>query len=173
MMTAVRTTERLRLRPLDDTDLPHLYAMFQDPLVMRYYPGLKNMDETRRWLEWVQEQYVQVGYGLWAVELLHGGEWVGQIGLIPQLVEGVRETEIGYLLRSEHWHRGYATEAAIACREHGFETLGLSRLISLIRPENEPSIRVAQRVGMTPERIVRRKQYDHWVYSIARPNPPA
>jgi len=167
-MTAVCTTQRLSLRAFDASDLPRLYAMFQDPLVMRYYPGLKDMDETRRWLEWVQEQYAQVGYGLWAVELRDGGEWVGQVGLIPQLVDDARETEIGYLLRSEHWHRGYATEAATACRDYGFDKLELTRLISLIRPENEPSIRVAQRVGMKPERIIRRKQFDHWIYSIDR-----
>jgi RimJ/RimL family protein N-acetyltransferase len=168
-MSAVLTTDRLRLRRLDKDDLPRLYALFQDPLVMRYYPGLKDMDETTRWLEWVEEQYARAGHGLWAVELQDGGQWVGQIGLIRQSVDDVTETEIGYLLRSEHWHRGYATEAAIACRDYGFHTLRLSRLISLIRPENEPSIRVATRVGMRPERMIRRKTFDHWIYSIERP----
>ena len=168
-MTTVLTTRRMRLRRLDNDDIPRLYALFQDPLVMRYYPGLKDMDETVRWLEWVEQQYENAGHGLWAVELRDSGDWIGQIGLIRQTVDDVVETEIGYLLRSEHWHLGYATEAAIACRDYGFHTLNLLRLISLIRPENEPSIRVAQRVGMRPERLIRRKTFDHWIYSIERP----
>jgi RimJ/RimL family protein N-acetyltransferase len=168
-MTEVLTTKRLRLRQLEESDLPRLQAMFADPLVMRYYPGLKDEDETKRWFEWVLQQYADVGHGLWAVELRDGGDWVGQVGLTLQSIDDVPETEIGYLLRSEHWHRGYATEAAIGCREYGFNTLGVSRLISLIRPENEPSIRVAERVGMRPERIIRRRTFDHWIYSIERP----
>jgi len=166
----VLTTARLRLRQLGQDDLGRLHAMFQDPLVMRYYPGLKDWEQTRAWLEWVREQYAVHGHGLWAVERKADGEWIGQIGLIEQVVDDARETEIGYLLRSEHWHQGYATEAAIACRDFGFDTLGRTRLISLIRPENAPSIRVAERVGMKPERLVRRKTFDHWVYSMERPS---
>jgi RimJ/RimL family protein N-acetyltransferase len=142
--------------------------LFQDPLVMRYYPGLKDPTQTRAWLDWVLGEYDAVGHGLWAVELKDSGDFIGQVGLIRQVVEGDAEVEIGYLLRSDRWHFGYATEAAIACRDYGFETLGRKRLISLIRPENLPSIRVAQRVGMKPERSFDRGGMTHVVHAIVR-----
>ena len=165
---AVLMTERLRLRRLTDDDFSPLFAMFQDPLVMRYYPGLKDEDQTRAWLDWNTTEYAQCGHGLWAVELHDGGEFVGQVGLVRQSVDGADEVEVGYLLRSEHWHKGYATEAATACRDYGFQFLDRMRLISLIRPENEPSIRVAQRVGMQREQLINRKGMDHWVFAVAR-----
>src|SRR5438477_3216766 len=142
--------------------------MFNDPLVMHYYPGLKGMAETEGWLRWAKQHYDEYGHGLWAVELKDGGELIGQVGLVTQFVEAQREVEIGYLLRSEFWHKGYATEAASACRDYGFQYLDLMRLISLIRSENDPSIRVAERVGMHRERLVNRKGYDHWVFAVAR-----
>lgn len=166
---AVIETERLRLRRLVEADVPALFAMFNDRRVMRYYPGLLSMDATRTWLAWQLRNYTDHGHGLWAVEIAQSGEFAGQIGLLHQDVEGIDEVEIGYLLCSAYWHRGYATEAARACRDYGFNVLGRDRLISLIRPENEPSMRVAERVGLQRERLVERKGYDHWVYAIARP----
>jgi ribosomal-protein-alanine N-acetyltransferase len=161
-------TERLILRRLTPDDFDRLFALFQDPLVMRYYPGLKDAAQTRAWLDWVFSEYAARGHGLMAVELAATGEFVGQVGLIRQVVDGAEEVEIGYLLRSECWHLGYATEAACACRDYGFKVLRRDRLISLIRPENSASIRVAERVGMTPERSIERRGIRHTVYSIIR-----
>ena len=165
------TTERLLLRQLEEGDLPALFAMFNDPLVMRFYPALKNMAETKDWLDWNLDMYAKRGHGLWGVELKASREWIGQVGLIPQMIEGRHEIEIGYLLRSEHWHRGYATEAARASRDFGFRTLGVDRLISLIRPENRPSIRVAERNGMTRRIKILKRGIEHLVYTIERPSP--
>jgi len=142
--------------------------MFNDPLVMRYYPGLKDRSETAEWLAWQRESYARHGHGLWAVELRSSQEFVGQVGLLAQTVDGVGETEIGYLLKSAYWHKGYATEAAIACRDYGFNELGRSQLISLIRPANEASRAVAQRVGMVVWKIVMRRGIEHLVYRIQK-----
>jgi RimJ/RimL family protein N-acetyltransferase len=163
---AVFETERLSVRRLTDRDFNELYAMFNDPLVMRYYPGLKDRDETRAWSDWQRESYERHGHGLWAVELRSSGEFFGQVGLLAQTVDGVVETEIAYLLKSAHWHKGYATEAATGARDYGFKELGRSQLISLIRPENAPSRAVAERVGMTVWKTVMRRGIEHLVYRI-------
>ena len=82
------------------------------------------------------------------------GEFVGQCGLTIQEVEGKNEVEIGYLFLRRFWGRGLATEAARAARDHGFNTLGYERLVTLIDPGNLASRRVAEKVGLTLEKEV-------------------
>jgi [ribosomal protein S5]-alanine N-acetyltransferase len=96
------------------------------------------------------------------------GQLIGDCGLVRQQVDGATETEIAYHLQRDHQGRGLATEAARACRDHGFLTLGLQRLISLIRPENVPSRRVAERNGMLVEKETIFHELPHVVY-VARP----
>jgi RimJ/RimL family protein N-acetyltransferase len=159
-------TERLRVRELAQSDFPSLYAMFNDPLVMRYYPSTRNERETQEWLDRMVSSYADSGYGLWALERLADGEFVGQCGLLKQTVDGAEELEIGYLLCSPHWHQGYATEAACACKAHAFQRLGRTRVISLIRPINEPSRAVAERNGMTVWKTVTHRGFEHLVYRV-------
>jgi RimJ/RimL family protein N-acetyltransferase len=151
---------------LDEGDFDELFAMFNDPLVMRYYPGLKNRDETRTWLQRQLKGYEEFGHGLWAVRLRSSGEFLGQIGLLRQMVDGAAETEVAYLLKSAHWGKGYATEAAMKSRDYGFETLGREHLISLIRPVNTPSRAVAERLGMQVWKKTERVGWEHLVYRI-------
>ena len=70
------------------------------------------------------------------------------------------------MMKRKFWNRSYATEAAIACREYAFTTLGLKKVISLIRPVNKPSIRVAEKNGMTVECEIDHKGYEHLVFSV-------
>ena len=89
---------------------------------------------------------------------------MGQCGLICQPdVDGQAETEIAYLFLRTHWNRGLATEAAIACRDYGFETLKLEHLVSLIDPKNLPSRRVAEKVGMHVEKEVEIERWNKLV----------
>jgi RimJ/RimL family protein N-acetyltransferase len=164
--SAVIRTERLRLRHLERRDFDELYAMFQDPLVMRYYPALKSNADTHSWLDWVFAAYAKHGTGLFAVERSSDGAFLGQCGLMPQVVESEALIEIGYLFKSKHWHRGYATESAIGCRDHAFGVLRLPKVISLVRPENAPSRAVAERAGMSAERTTMRAGMPHLIYAI-------
>ena len=161
-------TERLRLRRLERGDAGELYSMFQDPLVMRYYPALKSRADTNAWLDWVLAAYATHGHGLFAVERASDGAFLGQCGLMPQTVEGEALVEIGYLFKSKHWHRGYATESAIGCRDHAFRALKVPKVISLIRPENAPSRAVAGRVGMSVDRPTMWRGIPHLIYAIDR-----
>ena len=97
------------------------------------------------------------------------GEFCGQCGLMPQEVEGRREVEVGYLFVREFWGRGLATEAARASRDWGFEQLGRRRFVSLINPQNTPSRRVAEGIGMGLEKEIEWRGRSTRVYSVARP----
>jgi RimJ/RimL family protein N-acetyltransferase len=98
------------------------------------------------------------GLGLCALERRHDGRVLGRAGFLvwdtavwePSTFAEAGEraqVELGWMLAREHWRRGYATEAALALRDWAFAERGLTRLISLIRPGNEPSVRVAERIG--------------------------
>jgi len=95
-------------------------------------------------------------------------EIIGDCGIVLQQVDGESLYEIGYHLRRDLWHQGLATEAAIACRDWGFAHLKTERLISLIRPENLPSRRVAERNGMAIWKEVNWRGLPHYVYSIEK-----
>lgn len=144
-------TQRLFLRELTIEDEDFLYGILSDPIAMGYYPKTQDREETRVWIARAIEQYRDRGYGLWAVCLRATGDPVGQCGLIHQVVNGDNELEVAYLMARRYWGRGYATEAAIGCRNYAFETLRRDRLISLIHPDNCASRRVAEKNGMTLE----------------------
>lgn len=164
----VLETERLRLREFEEGDLDFLTQMLGDEDVMRYYPQRLDRAAALQWLLRQRERYREDGHGLWLVERREDRQPVGQTGIVLQDVENPRVPEIGYMLHKEFWGRGYASEAALACRALAFGALGYTRVISLIRPENKPSQRVAAKVGMTPQRRVMWRDIEHIVYSVAR-----
>jgi len=98
--------------------------------------------------------------------LKSSGELVGDCGLVQQEVIGEELVEIGYHVRRDLWGNGLATEAARACRDFGFSQLGFERLISLIRPENQPSRRVAEKTGMTVWKETMWRGIPHLVYAV-------
>ena len=152
-MTRVPTpTARLAFRPMTEDDLDDLAALLGDPAVMRHYPRPKNRDEALAWIDWNRRLYRREGFGLWLVTLRSTGEFVGDCGLTPQLVEGTTEIELGYHVRAKLHGRGYATEAAIACRDHARDVLGVPRLVAIIHPDNTASQRVAEKAGLGHER---------------------
>ena len=159
-------TARLSLRELRQSDFAELYAMFNDPRVMRYYPSMRDEAGTQAWLDRMLTGYSAEGYGLWAVELKESGEFVGQCGLLLQEVDGQSELEIGYLFKSQHWHQGYATEAARACKRYAFDRLGQEHVISLIRPVNAPSRKVAERNGMKVWKTTTFRGFESLVYRV-------
>jgi len=93
-------------------------------------------------------------------------------GLTMQEAMGKQVIEVGYLLMKEHWHNGYATEGATACRDYAFSSLGANEVFSIIRDTNIPSINVARRNGMEPANSIVKhyKGVDmlHTVYSVKR-----
>lgn len=168
------STSRLSFRELTSEDIDNLQLIFADPVAMEHYPSTKSVAETQQWIDWCRRNYETRGHGLWAVCLQGTDKFIGQCGLVPQNIRNQDEIEIGYLFCRSHWGHGYATEAAVACREYGFSELAATKLVSFINPANEPSKRVAVRIGMTLERVLsaseNRWQKEVCVYAAHRPS---
>jgi RimJ/RimL family protein N-acetyltransferase len=154
-------------------DLDFVATMLADPDVSRYYERRFDRADAQVWLDRQLARYLRDGHGLWLVEERDTGVPVGQVGLAMQEVEGQRHPEIGWLLHRPCWGRGYATEAGAAARDVAFRRWQYPCLISLIRPVNLPSRRVAERLGMAPGREVEFHGFPHLVYSIAMGAGPA
>src|SRR5437867_1038117 len=138
MPATILETPRLRLRQFADdlSDLDALYEIQSDVEHMRYYPHPFSLDETRSWIEKRLDEYAERGFSLWVVEDRVSGEFLGNVGPTIQRVDGIDEIELGWSITPPRARQGIATEAAAACRDHCFETLGMEHLISLVRPEN-------------------------------------
>lgn len=157
-------TPRLTLRELVAGDLDFVATMLAHPDVNRYYEKQFDRADARAWLERQLERYARDGHGLWLVNERATGEPVGQVGLLMQEVEGPRHPEVGWLLHRPYWGRGYATEAAAATCDLARRRWGYGRVISLIRPGNRPSQRVAERIGMRPGPRATFHGFEHVVY---------
>jgi [ribosomal protein S5]-alanine N-acetyltransferase len=161
-------TSRLILREFVAEDRNALALVLSDPETMRFYPAPLDQAAVGEWIARNRRRCKENGHGLWAMVLKSTGEVIGDCGLTVQTVNDAEEIEIGYHVRRDCWCKGFATEAARACREYGFARLPVERLISLIRPENLPSRRVAEKNGMTVWKEVVRAGFLHSVYSIPR-----
>lgn len=168
----VLQTERLRLRKLTQGDYGALCKILQDGEVMYAYEHAFDDAEVHDWLDRQLARYERDGFGLWAVELRASGEVIGQCGITLQDWEGRQVPEIGYLFQKAFWHKGYATEAAVACRNYAFDMLGLEEVYSIIRDTNEASQKVALRGGMRQVGSMVKRYYHmempHLVFSIRR-----
>ena len=161
-------TERLLLRRFTANDTDAIFAVIGDPIAMQYYPQKFTRDDAAKWVERNLRRYDENGYGIFAVALKSSGEVIGDCGLAQQSVEGLPHLEVGYHLQRRHWGLGYATEAAAACMKYAFRQLAADKVISLIRPDNVPSRRVAERNGMQVEREVTFEGLPHLMYAMGR-----
>jgi RimJ/RimL family protein N-acetyltransferase len=163
-------TERIRFRRMEETDLDAVAALLGDPEVMAHYPAPKSRDEAAAWIAWSQRNYAEHGYGLWVIATPEG-EFLGDCGLTWQPVGDGRELEVGYHLRPESQGRGLATEAAAACRDLAFDTIGVELLVAVIAPANLPSQGVARRIGMRPLHDDARAGRTNRVFGMTRTDP--
>src|ERR1700730_12424106 len=159
-------TARLRWRSCGAGDLEAYAAMQANPEVMRYL--ITGHTATRAEVWRTMATFLGVwplrGYGMWAVEKIDGGVFVGSVGVFEPL--DWPEPEIAYSLDQPFWHQGFATEAARAARDWLFGHFPLARAASFIRPENCASIRVTERLGAGSEAPVewRGRTFQRWVH---------
>ena len=165
----VLDTERLRLRGFREHDLPALTAMNADAETVRHLGTGEPLDELGSWrqLTRVIGHWALKGYGFFAVEERATERFVGRVGLFYPATWP--ELELGWTIARPHWGKGYATEAALAARDWGFSALRLKRIASFIRPENERSIRVAEKIGEKPDGSVTLFGKDALRYALERP----
>ena len=144
----------------------------QDEETMYAYNGAFSDDETQQWLDKQIARYKKYGFGLWEVILKETDEMIGQCGLSMQLWNGEEVLEIGYLFQKNYWHKGYAIEAAKACKDYAFQKLKANEVCSIIRDTNKPSQNVALRNGMTIKdtwtKHYRGIDMPHYLYSISQ-----
>lgn len=142
-------TERLYLREMDQGDFDSLCQILQDEDTMYAYEGAFSDIEVQEWLDKQFFRYKKWHFGLWAVILKETDKMIGQCGLTMQPWKDTEVLEIGYLFNKLYWHKGYATEAAKACKKYAFEVLKADEICSIIRDTNTASQNVAIRNGMT------------------------
>jgi RimJ/RimL family protein N-acetyltransferase len=148
------TTARLRLRGFRESDFEAYAAIMADPEVARFLGagGSLSREDAWRQMAMILGHWVLRGYGLWAVEEQATGRLLGRIGC--QYPEGFPGFEIGYTLGRHAWGHGYAREGAAAALAYARDVLHRSDIISLIRPDNGRSIRVAESLGAVASETV-------------------
>lgn len=170
----VMETERLLIRRITRKDLDALLAIMGKPEVMYAWEHGFTQKDVRKWINRQLTRYRKEGFGYFAVILKEGSNLIGQAGLMKSTINGNEAIELGYILDNTYWHNGYGTEAARACLEYAFGELGLKTVCCSIRPENEASIRVAEKLGMTlcgnHTVIYNEKEMPHLIYELKTGN---
>jgi len=161
-------TERLILRQWEERDFEVFAGYFADAELSRYVGGVTDREGAWRRLAAVAGHWVLKGYGYWAVEEKATGAFVGCVGL--WFSDGWPELELGYWLMPNMQGKGYATEAGRFSRDYAWKTVRAESLVSYIDPTNEPSKRVAERLGARYEKTIELLTHGpHCVYRYPKP----
>jgi RimJ/RimL family protein N-acetyltransferase len=148
-------TGRLVIRSFEAADADSWVAMFNDPAVTRFLPGVVGTLETfHAALEARRAMEAELGYAMWAVEEKSTGTFIGQCGLRPAATmdpSAGSEIDLSYHLTSITWNKGYGTEAVVAVLAHGLGPVGLGRVMAVALSENVGSWRVMEKSGMRYE----------------------
>jgi RimJ/RimL family protein N-acetyltransferase len=162
-------SQRLRFIGLTEDHHPVITGYLSDPETTRFlFPTVGPETQARLWITRQNLRYERDGYGLCALEEKATGNVAGFVGLILQEVDGIPELEIGYHLFPRHRGKGYATEAAVTCRDFAFKHQLADHLISLIHPDNIASQKVAIRNGMKAGRQTKFRGHPVLVFRISR-----
>jgi RimJ/RimL family protein N-acetyltransferase len=162
-------TDRVILREYIEEDAEAFFDLNRDPEVLRYTgdDALVSLEQARNVLrDHPMTDYRRYGFGRWACLLKSNGTNIGYVGL--KYLEERDEVDLGFRLLRTHWSRGLATEASRAVIRHGFDHLGLGRIIGLARPENHASIRVLEKVGMHFVTTISYRSWSMAKYAIVR-----
>jgi len=166
---AIIETARVTLRPFCGDDVDLMAELFANPDFMRFSLGVfTKREQTIAFIDkvigWdragIPSQFAVVPRG--------EKNLIGYCGFFHHPEHGIHDIEIGYRLHPAYWNRGLMTEAARAVRDHGFRDLKLTRVISLVHPDNVPSRRVAEKNGMTVEKEITFRSFPTLLYSITR-----
>ncbi|MBK9449120.1 MAG: GNAT family N-acetyltransferase [Bacteroidetes bacterium] len=163
-------TARLYTRALTLQDAEAWTHFLENAEATQYFPKLPVTPAERAeiWIESQLKRYSEGSYGLLALIDKESGAWIGQCGLLGQQVDGTAELEVGYHIFPEFWLQGYATEAARAFRDLGFQHNLAPSIVSIIHRENIGSQAVATNNGMKREKACEFKDMEVFVYRIWR-----
>jgi ribosomal-protein-alanine N-acetyltransferase len=142
------TTNRLILRRFRKDDLDTYAKIMGDREVGKWFPkgdGYTH-EESEKSLDTILKHWSKHGFGIWAIINKTNGALIGRCGL--NHIDETLEVEVDFVLAPNSWGRGYATEAAKASLDYGFQKLKLQNIIALVKPENTASRRVIEKIGM-------------------------
>lgn len=145
-------TERLQIRECVDSDIEYLYNLLSDSEVMKYCGGALGYAESQSWLESIKKYYNKLGYDYWLAFEKKTGEFIGQIGIIQQEVDGKSIDCIAFMISKDKWGKGYAVEGGNGCIKYALEVLKLKKLYATVEKENTASKKVLKSIGMNYER---------------------
>lgn len=147
-------TDRLILREMLPEDVNGMFELDSDPLVHKYLGNkpVKTIEESKKMITSVRDQYLNYGIGRWSVIEKSTGEFMGWSGLRfyfdITLNNKTHFYDIGYRLIPRYWGKGYATESAFAAMDYGFKTLHLETIVGLAEVENIGSNKILQKIGL-------------------------
>ena len=151
VVTELRT-DRLLLRQWRQSDREPFAALNADPAVMEHFPATLDREQSDGFVDRMHAHLEEHGWGLWAVEVIETGDFIGFVGLWPAGFDPflTEETiEIGWRLERSAWGHGFASEGARAALRHAFDVLGLAHVVSVTAATNHRSRAVMERIGMT------------------------
>ncbi|MGI9005052.1 MAG: GNAT family N-acetyltransferase [Streptosporangiaceae bacterium] len=175
-------TERLLMRRWREADREPFAALNADPQTMVHFPSTLDRAASDAFADRIEARFEEQGYGLWALEVVGTGDFIGFTGLnpMPEDVPGAGGMEIGWRLDRHAWHQGFATEAASAALGVAFDGAGLPEIWSMTAVLNEPSQAVMRRIGLTevgrfnhPKILAGHPLAEHVLYYLAKPPAPS
>ena len=165
---ALPQSERLIFRELTMDDVDTWMEFINSPEAVKFLGIPMERQSAIIWMERAKRRYEDFGMGMWALIDKQSGEMVGNCGLLVQDVDGQQELEIGYHLIPRFWKKGYATEAAKACKEFAFTHNLSDYVISIIHVENFNSQHVAERNGMKVWKQTTFRDWPVFIYRVDR-----
>ena len=152
----ILVTDRLVLRQLTPEDAAFIFELLNEPSFIQNIGdrGIRTLDDARLYIQnGPMKSYEKNGFGLWLVALKDTHEPIGMCGLIKR--DGLEDVDIGYALLPQFWSNGYAVESAFAVKEYARNVIGLKRVVAIVDPANQGSIRVLEKIGLHYEKMVR------------------
>ena len=144
-------TDRLHLRRWRPEDLEPFADLNADPVVMEFFPRTLSRGESDAFADRIEQHFEEHGFGLWAVEVVDGGEFAGYVGLWSATFDAsfTPAVEVGWRIARRFWGRGLAPEGARTVVADGFDRLGLPGIVSFTSVINTRSRRVMEKIGMS------------------------
>lgn len=149
-------TERLILRQFSSADAPFIFDLVNQPSFIQNIGdrGVRTLSDAEKYIEnGPAASYARNGFGLWRVELKESGEPIGMCGLIKR--EALEDVDVGYAFLPQFWGKSYAVEAVRGVLEYAKNIARLTRVVAIVDPENQGSIRVLEKAGFRYEKMVR------------------
>jgi RimJ/RimL family protein N-acetyltransferase len=152
----VLETERLILRRMSLEDAEFMLQLLNEPSFLRFIgdKGVRTLDDARNYIrQGPMASYDRFGFGLYLTELKETGVPIGMCGLLKR--DTLDDVDIGFAFVPQFWKVGYAAESAAAVMAYAKDVLGLNRLAAITSPENDKSISLLLKLGMSFQGLIK------------------